>query len=215
MVDIGGSAKLDESGVRHDGHAVGQGHCFVLVVGDVDDGCAELGLDPLDFELHRLAQVFVEGAEWFVHQQNRRFANQCPGDSDPLLLSARKLTWIAVIETDQLHQVEDSPHTILDRQAIQPAHAQGEGHVLVDGHVREQRIFLKNHADVAPVWRRCGDIATTNRDAARARRLEAGNHCQQGRLARSRWSQHRDELTCCDVERYVLNGNGAPKTLAE
>ena len=43
---------------------------------------------PLDFELHVLAQLLVEGAERFVHEDKRRFEHQRAGESDALLLAA-------------------------------------------------------------------------------------------------------------------------------
>ena len=50
------------------------------------------------------------------------------------------------------------------------AHAQAEGDIVEDGHVREERVALEHHADVAPIRRHGGDVAAVDHDAARARR---------------------------------------------
>ena len=47
---------------------------FFLVVGDDDEGDADLVLQPLQFQLHGAAQLLVERAERFVEQQQRAAA---------------------------------------------------------------------------------------------------------------------------------------------
>ncbi len=55
---------------------------------DVDERCSELGLDPLQLELHLLAQLHVERAEWLVQQERGRLVDESPGERDALLLAA-------------------------------------------------------------------------------------------------------------------------------
>ena len=56
----GGSDLLDDPGVVHDGHAVGDGEADFLVVGDVEDSDAELALKFFDFKAHFFPQVRVQ-----------------------------------------------------------------------------------------------------------------------------------------------------------
>jgi len=45
-----------------------------------------------------------------------------------------------------------------------------------------------------------GHVPLADRHGAAARELKPGDHAQQGRLARSRWTQQREELALIDDE---------------
>jgi hypothetical protein len=49
---------------------------------------ADALLQPLDLELHLLAQVLVERAQRLVHQEQRRIVDEGAGQRDALLLAA-------------------------------------------------------------------------------------------------------------------------------
>ena len=53
-------------------HAIRHRQRFALVVRHIDDGDAEHLVDLLQLDLHVLAQLLVERAERFVHQNERR-----------------------------------------------------------------------------------------------------------------------------------------------
>jgi hypothetical protein len=80
------------------------------------------------------------------------------------------------------------------------AHRQRVGHVLPDRQVREQRVVLEHHAEVALVRRRARDRLAVEQDLAGGRRLEAGQHHQRRRLARARRAQQGQELAAPDVQ---------------
>jgi len=65
------------------------------VVGDVDHRDVEVPLDPADLQPHVLAQPGVQVRQRLVQQQHSRLGDQCPGQRDPLLLTAGKLVRIA------------------------------------------------------------------------------------------------------------------------
>ena len=88
----------------HDGHPVRQDERLLLVMGHVQDGEAERPLDPFDLELHLIAQLPVEGAEWLIHQEHRRPEHEGPGQGDSLLLAAAELLDPTVAERSQLHK---------------------------------------------------------------------------------------------------------------
>ena len=67
-----------------------------LVVGDVDGREAELALQPLELEPHRLAQLGVEVRQRLVEQQELRLHHQRARERQPLLLAARELGRLAV-----------------------------------------------------------------------------------------------------------------------
>ena len=66
----------------------------------------DLGLDPLELELHLAAQLEVERAERLVEQQHLGPVDQGPGQRDALLLAAGELGRLAVGQVAQLDQLE-------------------------------------------------------------------------------------------------------------
>ena len=70
--------------------AVAHAERLLLIVGDVNEGDADLALQRLELGLHLLAQLEVQGAERLVEQQHLGLVDQRPGERDPLALAARK-----------------------------------------------------------------------------------------------------------------------------
>ena len=95
FVQAGRIAQLLVPAVVHDRDAIGHRHRFFLVVGHEDERDPDLLLDPLQLDLHLLAQLQVEGPERFVEQQHRRPVDERPGERDALGLSARQLGRLA------------------------------------------------------------------------------------------------------------------------
>ena len=59
-------AGLTNLALIHDDHQIGQGHRLVLAMRDMDEGDAELALQPLQLLAHPHAQKRVEGGERLV-----------------------------------------------------------------------------------------------------------------------------------------------------
>jgi hypothetical protein len=72
-------------------------------------------------------------------------------------------------------------------------------HVVLNGHVREQRVVLEDRVDVARVGRLPRDVDAAQLDAPLVRQLEARDQAQRGRLARSGGAQQGEELPFGDV----------------
>ena len=70
LVDLGGRADLLDAPVREDGQAVAHRKRLLLVVGNVNEGDADLALDRAQLVLHLLAQLEVECSERLVQQQH-------------------------------------------------------------------------------------------------------------------------------------------------
>ena len=56
--------------IKHDRNAIAHAHGFFLVVGDEDERDAKLTLQQLQLNLHFLAKLAIEGAEWLVEKQD-------------------------------------------------------------------------------------------------------------------------------------------------
>ena len=75
-------------------------------MGDVDERDAHLLLERRELELQRLAQLGVEGAERLVEQEHPGPQHEGPGEGHPLLLPARQLVRLALLEAGEPHQLQ-------------------------------------------------------------------------------------------------------------
>ena len=69
---------------------------------DVDERRPELGLDPLQLELHLLSQLHVECTERLVEEQRGGLIDESPCQRDALLLATRKLARAPALEALEL-----------------------------------------------------------------------------------------------------------------
>ncbi len=107
VVDLLGGADLLDLAAVHHRDPVAHRERLFLVVGDEDEGDADLALDALELELHRLAELEVEGAERLVEQQGPGEVHQRPGEGDALLLATGELGRAALGEVAQPHHAEE------------------------------------------------------------------------------------------------------------
>jgi hypothetical protein len=131
-------------------------------------------LDPLQLELHRFGQFHLESAERFVEQQRRRPVDERASQGNALLLASGKLPDSPALEPLELDDAQHLVHARAVRGARHALHLQAEGDVVVDRHVREQRVRLKDYVHRSPVRRDRRDVLTFERDAALIGRDEAG-----------------------------------------
>ena len=183
LVEVLRRAELLDAPGAHDGDPVGHRHRLFLVVGDVDEGDADLGLDPLQLELHLLAQLEVERAERLVEEQHARMVDQGPRQRDALLLAAGELRWLALLIARQLDQLEQRGDLLPHLAVGYAAAAEAERDVLEDGEVRKEGVVLEDGVHVALEGRQAGHIGVAEVDRPAARLLEAADHAQGGRLA--------------------------------
>ncbi len=154
----------------------------------------------LQLDLHVLAQLLVERPQRLVHQYQLGFEHQGPRQGHALLLPPRQLGRQPVGHAVQPHHRECARDLGGTGRGGHLAHGQRIGHVLAHRHVREQRVVLEHHAEIALVRRRPRDRPAIQQDLAGRRRFEAGQHHQGGRLAGARGAQQREELAAPDVE---------------
>ena len=79
LVEVRGSASCSTRPAVHHRDPVGHRQRLLLVVGDVDEGRPGRLLDPLQLELHLVAQLQVEGAERLVEEQRRGSVDERAG----------------------------------------------------------------------------------------------------------------------------------------
>ena len=106
VIDLELGPDLLEPAVAHDRDAVAHGQRFLLVVRDVDERDAELLLVAADLDLHLAPELAVEIGERLVEQQQRRPRDQAARQRHALLLAARELVRIALLEALEAQQIE-------------------------------------------------------------------------------------------------------------
>ena len=82
---------------------------------------------------------------------------------------------------------------------------EGEGHVVVNCHVRVERIVLEDHRDVAILGGDVVDDLAVDDHLALAYLLQAGYHAQSRGLAAAGGTDEHDELLVSDVDVEVLH----------
>ena len=88
VVDILRAADLLHMTLVHDHHRVGHGEGLLLVVGHINKGDIHLPLQPLELQLHLLAQLQIQCAQGFVQQQHPGLIDQAARNGHALLLAA-------------------------------------------------------------------------------------------------------------------------------
>lgn len=189
-------------------HPVGHGQRLALVVCDVDHGDAEALVQMLDFHLHVLAKLLVQRSQGLVHQHQLRLEDQRAGQRHALLLATGKLRRITPGEGVELDHRQRALDPFLHVGLAHAADAEGKGQVLGHGHVREQRIVLEHHADVALVRRDIVDRATGQEDFAGGGGFETGQHHQAGGLAGPGGAEQGEEFALANVQVEILHDEG-------
>ncbi len=77
---------------------------------------------------------------------------------------------------------------------------EAEGEVVLDGHVRVERVALEDHRDVALLRREVVDDLVADPELAVGDLLEPGDHAQRGRLAAAGRADEHHQLAVLDRE---------------
>ena len=215
LVDLARRADLLDAPAVHDCNAVGHRQRLFLVVRDVDEGRAELVLDPLQLQLHLLAQLHVQRSERLVEEQRCGPVDERTGERDALLLAAGKLARSPALHPLQGDDSQQVVHTVVVLRLRHALDLEPEGDVVVDGHVRKQGVLLEDHVHRAAVRGHGRDVAPLEHDAALVGHLEAGDHAQRRRLPAAARSEQGEELALADRERDALDGSDPAEALAD
>ena len=196
---------LDEA-VLHDDDPVAHRHRLGLVVGDVDEGGAQALVQLGDLRAHRGAQLGVEVGERLVEQEDRRVADHRAPERDALPLSARKRLGLAVEQVLDVEHLGRLMHLAVDLLLGGLAQLKAERHILIDGHVRVERVVLEDHRDVAVLGGHVVDQLVADVELALADLLEPRDHAQGGGFAATGRADEDDELLVVDLEVEIAHG---------
>ena len=155
------------------------------------DGEVELVEKLLQLESQRRARVRVERRQRLVEEEHAGIASERSCESDPLALTARELAG-------------PSPRQVSDPEALEePARAVARPvrDVLLDRHVREQRVVLEDEPDAAMLGRErdagrgVEQHLAVEHDPPALRPDESRDRAQHGRLPRPGRADQREGLT--------------------
>ena len=113
-VDQFGGVVLLNLALIHDGHLVGDGEAFLLVVGNEDGGNAELLLHALNLGPHLNTELSIEIGEGFVQEEQLRRDNQSPGQSDPLPLTTAQVLRFSIPQRKKVDCLEHIQNLLLN-----------------------------------------------------------------------------------------------------
>ena len=215
VVEVAPAAHLLDPAMVENGDAVGKAQRLFLVVGDIKDGHAGLAVNAADLDLDLFAQLLVQGRQGLVHQKDRRVVGQRAGQRDALLLAARQVARHPRAVALQPHQRQHPVHLRGNLGLGAAPDTQREGDVLAHIQVREQRIALEHHADVALVRGRRQDRGAAQEDVTRGRLVEAGQRIERGRLAGPRRPEEGEKLALGDLKRDIVDGDDGSVGLAQ
>ena len=114
---------------------------------DVDRRAAELAVYAPNLRARFDAELGVEIRQWLVHQHKRRLDDDRARDRHALLLTTGKLAGELVFLSRQLHELQRMLDARSDLATGHTLHPQAEGDIPPDGHMGEQRVVLKHHAE--------------------------------------------------------------------
>ena len=159
---------------------------------------------------HVDAQARVEVGQRLVQQQQLRVRRHRARDGHTLLLAAGQLVGIAFFVFGDAHHPQGVLHAPIDLVPGQLLDLQAEGDVVVDRHVRPQRVGLEHQVQPALAGLQIEGLRgvdgrpAVDQHHATLRALQAGDHAQRGRLAAARRPQQRHEVAVLDGQRQIL-----------
>src|SRR5262249_56334249 len=122
------------------------------------------------------------------------------GGRAALRRAAGQLGGKAPFVTLEIDELELCPHPPIDLGARQAAHLKWKRDITARIHVREKRVVLKNHSDIAPGRSRERHVFTAEQDVAFLRQLESGDDFEKRRFAGATRPEDRQELAGFDLE---------------
>ena len=205
-VKLAGRTHLLDIAVLHDHDAVGHGHGFCLVMGDVNGGGAGLPVDLGDLGAHGDALLGIQVGKGLVHQEHAHLADDGPAHRHALPLAAGKRPGHPVQVIRQAQHLGGFLDLLFDDVLVHALQRQAEGQVIVHRHVGIQGIALEHHRNAAlPGALLVGALAVDQKFAL-ADFLQPGDHPQRGGLAAAGGTNENNELAFLDFQVEIVHG---------
>ena len=201
-----GVGDLLDDALLHHGDAVAERQGLDLIVGDVNHRRGEAGVEPGDFGAHLEAGLGVEVGEGLIEQKQLGLADDGAAERDPLALAAGEGGGFAVETGGEIEDLRGVLDPLVNFRPGKMPELQPEGHVLIDRHVRVERVVLEDHGDVAVLGRKVVHDLAVDGDGARGGFLQAGDQAQGRRLAAARGPDQHQQFLVFNDEAGVIHG---------
>ena len=209
----------------HDGDAVGEEADDAEVVRDEEHGEAEFAPE-VEEEIEDLAlDGDVEGADWFVGEEEFGGRGESAGDGDALALAAGEFVRVfegsGGAEADAFHESGDAG---AEGGLVELAAAGGDGfgEGAEDGEARVERGVgvLEDHLEVEPCEPEGGgveggEVAVFEEDPAGGERLELHDGAAEGGFAATGFADEPEDFAWGDVEGDPVDGAEGIRAFAE
>ncbi len=169
--------------VLHHRDSIRQHQRLSLIVGDINHNCTHAPVDGGNFRAELQAHGSVEVGQWFVKKKNPRLPNQRAAQRDTLAFAAGERRRFSFQKRREIQHFRRAVHPALNLVLRKPPQHQPESEIFKHGQVRQQRVILKNHRNVAVARRHARQWPPVEGNAPRIRRFQTGDHPQRGRFA--------------------------------
>ena len=166
IIDIERRADLLDDAVAQDDDAIGHGHGFDLVMRDIDGRRLQPLMQFLDLGAHLHAQFGVEIGQGLVEEKHRRIAHDGAAHGDALALAAGEFARIAGEIGFEIENARRPADLLVDLALRALRKLEREAHIVLDVHMRVERVILKDHRDVAVFGMNVVDAPAGDRDVA-------------------------------------------------
>ena len=170
---------------------------------DVDERRRKAGVQLGNFRSHLRAELCVEVGQRLVEKEDLGLADDGTAERDTLALTTRKslgLTRKVIGDAEDLCRGLD---LFVDDFLGHLAELETECHVVVDGHMRIERVVLEDHRDVSVLRDDVVDELAVDIKFARRNFFETGDHTERRGLTAARGTDEDDEFLIPDVEAEV------------
>jgi hypothetical protein len=206
VIEIHRSADLLDGAALHDGDALAEGEGLGLVVGDVEHGGAEAGVETGDFSAEREAGLGIEVGEGLVEEEQGGAANEGAAKGDALALAAGEGGGVAVEAGGEVEELSGVADAAVGFRLGEMADLQAESEVVIDRHVGVEGMVLEDHGDIAVPRGEVVDDLAGEGDGARVGLLESADEPQGGGLAATRGADEDEEFPVVYEEGGVVHG---------
>ena len=205
VIDLQRTIHLLNDAILHHDDARAHGHGFDLIVRHVDHRRLEALVEFRDFRAHLNAHLGIEIRERLVEEKNLRLAHDGATDRNALTLATGKGLRPAIEKLLDAQDARSFQDALLDLRFRILSQFQTECHVVVDAHMRVERVVLENHRDVTVFRRKIVDALVANQDIALRDLFETGDHSQGRRLSTARRADENDELPVGNLKAEILH----------
>ena len=166
-------------------------------------------------DFHNVPRRFrVQVPRRFIGNEQQRPVDDGPGDGYALLFAAAEVLRQGIGLADQADQVEDIADTAADEAPRRFDDFHGKGHVFLSRLIGQEAEILEDDAHFTAqighaVLGQLIDFNAVDEDRTPRWQFFIGQELDERRLAGTAGADDEDELALADMERYVVQGNGA------